>query len=156
MTGAPDVPYADLRAMALGAARSGVIPRHEQHPAVFGVVVDVSAPGGHVTVVALGDNSTSLYTSAGSGTIGAGEHPEVAAATHRLLAVAEEHLDMFTEGDDESLPPAGQVSFHVLTAKGLRRADVREEAFWGEVADPLLPVIAATQDVITRVRELSP
>jgi hypothetical protein len=64
--------YSDLRARALQAATTSVIPHHNGHPDVYGLVVDIPARGGYATVVALGDNTTSLYTSAGGGTIGAG------------------------------------------------------------------------------------
>jgi len=56
----PSDSYNHLRSMALGAGRSGVIPRHADHLDVYGVVVDIPAQGGYASVVALGDNMTSM------------------------------------------------------------------------------------------------
>lgn len=114
------------------------------------MVVDIPASGGHATVVSLADNTTSLYTSVGGGTIGAGAHAVVAAATHILIDTAESQLSLFaTEGDD-SLPP-GSVRFHVLGFDRSHMLDVPEDCFWGRTPHDLMPTIAATQDVITAI-----
>lgn len=87
------------------------------------MIIDIPAQGGCATLVALTDNTTSLYTSTGGGTIGAGGHATVASATHALLASAE---------------------------------DVPEDSFWGRADHPLLPVIAAAQQVISSINQASP
>lgn len=152
----PEQVYLGLRSVALGAMESGALPRREDHPDVYGLVVDIPAQGGHATVVSLGDNTTSLYTSTGGGTIGAGERPDVAAATHRLLAEVQAHLAAVTATDDGSLPRNGSVRLHVLTAAGLRCADVPEDAFWGQTIHPLTAVIARVQDVLSLLRTATP
>ncbi len=121
-----------------------------------GIVVDVPSGGAFATIVALTDNTTSMYTSTGGGTLGAGEHAEVAAATHRLLAEVQRHLDQFADGDDQQLPPAGLVRLHVLTPTDTRWADVPDAAFWGREGHPLVPVIAQVQTVIAAIRTVSP
>ena len=83
----PQEIYNGLRSTMLGAASSGQIPRHDDHPDVYGLVIDMPGQGGYATVVALGDNTTSMYTSTGGGIVGAGERPAVAASTQRLLTV---------------------------------------------------------------------
>jgi hypothetical protein len=149
--------YDDLRRRALQAVESGVLPAPPaEHPNVSGVVIDVPASGGFATFVALTDNTTSLYTSTGGGTIGAGEHSEVAAATHALLTSVQQHINSFTNEDDASFPPGGAVRFHVLAASGARMSDVPEDAFWGRVDHPLMPVIAATQDLISSIQRVAP
>jgi len=153
----PEQIYSDLRSMALHAVERVPIQRRADHPDVYGVVVDIPAQGGHATVVALGDNTTSLYTSTGGGTIGAGEgRPNVAAATHRLLEVVQAHLGSITDDDDGGLPERGSVRLHVLTKKGLRSTDIPEDAFWGRTAHPLTPVVGGVQDVISLLRIVSP
>jgi hypothetical protein len=125
--------YHHMREMALGAMDTGVLPQPGgEHPRVSGVVVDVPAEGGYATLVALTDNTTSMYTSVGGGTIGAGQHESVASATHALLSVADAALDGFTAARDDSLPPSGCVRFHVLASAGGRTKDVPESAFWDE------------------------
>jgi len=143
--------------MALQATDSGALPAPPaDHPDVSGVIVDIPASGGYATLVALTDNTTSLYTSTGGGTIGAGEHAAVASATQSLLAAVQQHLDAVTVGDDQALPPSGSVRFHVLSGGARRMVDVPEDAFWGRVDHPLIPVIAAAQRVISSMQEIGP
>jgi hypothetical protein len=152
---APDEMYLHLREMALAAVANGLsAPR--DHSDASGLVVDVPAQVGFATVVALADNTTSMYTSTGGGTIGAGEHESVAAATQRLLAVVQGHLRMFKDREDTGFPSPGTVRFHVLSPSTGRRADVDEDAFWGREPHPLVPVIAAVQDVVSAIRAAAP
>ena len=148
--------YFDLRRMALGAVAAGLAPPNAEHPEVAGLVVDIRCDGAFATVVALTDNATSMYTSSGGGTIGAGEHPHVAAATQRLLAEVQAHLDLFDHKDDGTLPPRGAVRLHVLTPTTVRRADVSDKVFWGEAEHALTPVITKVQDVISAMRTATP
>jgi hypothetical protein len=152
----PANPYEGLRAMALRAVSSGLALPPPDHPDVSGLVVDVPAEGGFATVVALTDNTTSMYTSTGGGTIGAGEHRDVADANHRLLTIVEAHLGSFDRKDDGSLPPKGTVRLHVVTPSGNRSKDVSEDSFWGRSPGPLMPVITAVQELITAIRAASP
>jgi hypothetical protein len=146
--------YIQLRSSALAAVDRGLAAPWPEHPNVSGAVVDIPAEGGHATVVALTDGTTSLYTSVGGGTLGAGTDAAVAEATRTLLSAVQGQLELFVSGDDGALPPSGTVRFHILTPSGPRRADVSEDSFWGQAPDPLIPVIAATQGVITRIREV--
>ena len=113
----PAATYYGLRGRALESVGRGWIVATPAHPRVCGVVVDVPASGGFATVVALADNTTSLYTSVGGGSIGAGEHQPVADANHRLLATIDEYLLGFSIGGDDTLPPAG---FGTTTCSGRR------------------------------------
>ena len=112
---------------------------------VRGIVVDVPASNGAVSLVALADGTASLYTSAGGGIVGAGLEPAVAAALHHLLEVAGSQADLFVEADDRSLPPDGAVRFHWLTAHDARMVDVPADCFWGREPHALAPTITATQ-----------
>lgn len=149
-------PYEGLRDVALHAVDNGLPAPDPEHPGVAGVVVDIPSQDAFATVVALTDNTTSMYTSTGGGTLGAGEHAAVAAATHQLLTTIQRHLDAFDDVDDRSLPPSGVVRFHVLTPTGTRRTDVPEDSFWGRTPHDLTPVIAATQELISAMRAVSP
>jgi hypothetical protein len=81
----PDV-YDGLRTAALAVTQATVGRTPPDHPDVLGVVVDIPRQGGIASIVAMADGTTSMYTSTGGGTIGAGSHRSVAAATHALLA----------------------------------------------------------------------
>lgn len=97
-------PYEAMRAMALAAVEHGLPSPTGSHPDVSGVVIDVPAQGGFATFVGLTDNTTSMYTSTGGGTIGAGEHDSVAQTTQALLVTAQSHLAAFTAPDDAHFP----------------------------------------------------
>jgi hypothetical protein len=148
--------YHGLRSSALESAGRGWIAATPAHPRVCGVVVDVPASGGFATVVALADDTTSLYTSVGGGAIGAGGHQPVADANHRLLATIDEYFLGFSIGGDDSLPAAGFVRYHVLGPTNRSTADVPEDCFWGRADHPLMPVIVATQDLISVMRSVTP
>jgi hypothetical protein len=142
--------------MALSSVDNGLAAPSPEHTDVSGLVVDIPAQGGFATVVALTDDTTSMYTSTGGGTIGAGQHANVAAATQHLLSIVQAHLGSFKQKDDGALPASGSVRFHVLTPSGSRYEDVPEDSFWGRAPHPLMPVIASTQDLISAIREASP
>lgn len=148
--------YTRLRTMALDAVTHGLPSPTRYHPDVSGLVVDVPAQGGWASLVAMTDGTTSLYTSVGGGTIGAGAHAPVAVATRRLLSAVQADLDGFLGWSDQELPPPGTVRLHVLSPSIPRTTDVPEAAFWGEVDHPLRPVIVAVHDVLTAVRTASP
>src|SRR5262245_37356880 len=122
--------YHDLRGRALAAVTSGLVLASSR-VGVLGVVVDILASGGFATVVSLADNTCSLYTSTGGGTIGAGTHAAVATACQRLLDAVDASRASFVDRIDDALPPAGTVRFHGLSASGGFFADVPEDSFWG-------------------------
>jgi hypothetical protein len=146
--------YRNLRAQALDAVELGLPAPPPEHPSVSGAVIDVPMGDGYITFVAMGDDSTSMYTSVGGGTIGAGQHEPVAAATHELLEMIEEHLHQFSESDDVAHPESGNVRVFALTPSGRRVADAPEDAFWGRAQGPLTPVLMAVQDVVSAIREV--
>jgi hypothetical protein len=116
------------------------------------VVIDIPAQGGYATIAAFADDSTSLYTSSGGGTIGAGNYRPVAEATRQLLSIAAAHMDAFGDTDNGDWPEAGSVRFHLVTSEGHRVLDVPEDAFWGRDTDELSSLIEAAQGVIAGIR----
>jgi hypothetical protein len=145
-----------LRAAAFEASTNGLVPPRSACPDVSGVVVDIPSQGGFVTIVALADDTTSMYTSVGGGTIGAGQHAVVAAATQQLLSDVQVNLGLFSSMDDQQLPPPGLVRIHVLSPASGRRADLPEGAFWGHQNHELTDVIVCVQTVIAAIRNASP
>jgi hypothetical protein len=143
--------FLDLRGRALAAADGGLLRPGD---GTLGVVVDIPAQGGYATLVALVDGTTSLYTSSGGGTIGAGAHHRVAVATRTLIETVDAHRASFTDGADDSLPPGGTVRFHGIAAAGGFVADVPEDSFWGRAGHALMPVIAATQELVGAVSSM--
>jgi Ankyrin repeats (many copies) len=141
-------PYSDLRDMALHATDVSRGP-------IAGVVVDIPAQGGFASIASLGDGTTSLYTSTGGGTIGAGSYRPVAEATEHLLRIAASHAASFVAADDGGWPPTGSVRFHLVASQGNRYLDVSEACFWGrETHELLMPLIEAAQGVMTCIRRV--
>lgn len=127
-----------------------------EHPNVLGVVVDIPSEGGMASVVAMADGTTSMYTSSGGGTIGAGTHDAVLNATHALLAELEGLIEMFPADERVDLPQADLVQITLITLNGRRRANIPATAFWGEEPSAVVELIAAIHDVISAIREAGP
>jgi hypothetical protein len=140
-------PYKGLRDMAFQAAQirgiSGV---------VAAIVIDIPADGGYATIAGFADDTTSLYTSTGGGTLGAGNFLPVAKATRQLLNAAAAQMDTFAETDSGGWPPPGNVRFHVVTAEGNRYLDIPETSYWGREIDETMPLTEAAQGVVTAIR----
>ena len=126
-----DENYLGLRSMALHSIENGLPSPPPSHPWVSGAVVDIPSQGGFATLVALTDNTTSLYTSVGGGTVGLGSHQPVAEATHQLLAAIEPHLGEFWADENDDFSGAGFARIHVLLPDSRRVADIPEASFWG-------------------------
>jgi hypothetical protein len=134
----------------LDPAESGLSPSSTL-PHVWGLLMDIASPTGVATLVALADGTTSLYTSTGGGIIGGGEHPQVAAASRRLLEVVERHLPEMPASTDTTLPTAGRVALRALTSQDCRGVDTAEDDL-GYGRHALSPVFHAAHEVITQLR----
>ncbi len=146
--------YTRLRATALGLNPSEVgLAATDELPRAVAVVMDTVYPAGAATLVAIADGTTSLYVSPGGGTIGAGQHPAVAAATHQLLALAEATLDDMPAARDDHLPPTNSTTIRVLTYAGPYAITAPEKDF-GRNRHSLSPLFHAAQEVITQIRLL--
>ena len=152
----PSPTYLGLRQMALEEARGTVSAEGTDHPDVLGVVVDIPSDRDFLSITALADGTTSMYTSPGGGTIGAGAHQAVREATSGLLRVLQGMLDQLPPNDDVGLPPADLVLVTVLTPDGRRRGAIPLEAFWGREPSGVVELIVAIHEVITAVREVDP
>jgi hypothetical protein len=152
----PEQVYDGLRMRALEVTEATVGKAPPEHPEVLGVVIDIPSGGGTASVVALADATTSMYTSTGGGTIGAGTHEAVAAKTHALLATFQRRIEMFPPDDRVDLPSADLVQITVITPTGRRRASVPAAAFWGQEPSTVVDLIAAIQDLISAIRDASP
>jgi hypothetical protein len=144
--------YGDLRGgvLDLEPSEAGLEPS-EEHPNVWGVVMDLGYPEGTATVVGLSDGTTSLYTSSGGGVIGGGAHPPVVEATMRWLLIAEDAVGALDSATEFPLPDANHVAFAVLTFGGAYRGAATEEALRDE-EHSLAPLFHAGHDVVTELR----
>jgi hypothetical protein len=152
----PERVYEGLRTGALGVTEAVVGKAPPEYPHLLGAVVDIPSEGAMASVVALADGTTSMYTSTGGGTIGAGAHDAVARATRALLAKLEESIDMFPVDQRVDLPAADMVQITLVTPTGRRRANVPAAAFWGSEPSTVVELIAAIHDVISAIRGTEP
>ena len=148
----PSSPGAGLRALALGVSPEELGLSQVEGRSVWGVVMDTGlADDGWHSLVVLADGTTSLYTSASFGIIGAGTHEQVRLASDALLASTEQRLSSFTAEVDTSTPAEGNVIIRALTFAG-SRAVVAVEADLGHGRHAVSPVFHAAHEVITQMR----
>jgi hypothetical protein len=145
-------PGPELRNMVLtlDPASTGLAPT-DTLPHVWGTVMDMGVEHGWASIVTLADGTTSLYTSGGGGVIGGGAHQPVVEPSRRLLQLIEANLDLFEPTDDLDPPGPDQTRFLVMTYDGTRANGGRT----GELAsgeDPLSPIFAAGNDLVTQLR----
>ena len=153
--GKKDTPiFGDLRnqVLALTSAASGIPPLGTN--AVFGVVMDIGFPEGWATIVALADGNASLYLSGGGGVIGGVGHEKVRNAAIAMNQVADTFAKQTKTTTSTPLPKPGEVTFYLLTTRGILTVTAREEDL-GEERDVLSPLFYAGQDVITQLRLVS-
>lgn len=123
---------------------------------VWGFVMDTAMSAGqwHCLVV-FADGTTSLYTSAAFGVIGAGTHPGVRSASDALMTMAGQFLEEFMPSDDTAIPPPGQVTMRALTFAGPRIVSADEQDL-GHGRHPASSVFHAAHTVIAQIREMTP
>jgi len=146
--------YIALRGMLLGTdpASLGLTPSPGGRQ-VWAVVMDTAFPEGVASLAVVADGTTSLYTSTGGGTIGAGTHEAVAAASQAFLDRVDRAFELLVPASSFPLPSTGRVRFCVLTFEGGRTAEA-DELDLGEGRHPLSGVFLAGHDVITELREM--
>jgi hypothetical protein len=152
----PEQVYERLRTAALEVDAALVGGPSPDHPDVLGAVVDIPRDDAMASVVAMADGTTSMYTSTGGGTIGAGAHESVASATKTLLTTLQRLIDMFPVDERTDVPSADLVQVTVITPTGRRRASLPSAAFWGREPSTVVELIAAIHGVISALRELEP
>jgi hypothetical protein len=122
----------------------------------LGVVVDIPSEGGFVTLVALADGTTSMYTSTGGGVVGAGAQEAVASANAELLRIIDSHSQLFPADDRTDLPGPELVQVTLLTRAARQRASIDLSMFWGQEPSTIPDLIEAIQNLITALRESTP
>ena len=144
--------YLGLRGQALALTRDLLDPQTASDGRVLALLMETGYPEAVATLVGLADGTTSMYFSTGGGMIGAGQHPDVAAATKRWLDLAEQALDELPDAPgDVELPDEGMTQLVAVTESG-RRAARAPEVELGGGAHPLSPLFYAGHDVVTAIR----
>ena len=118
-----------------------------------GVLMETGYPRAVATLVAFADGSASLYFSNGGGMIGAGQHPEPAAAAKSLVEIAGANLSRFALTSEFPLPTLGRTRFFVVTAHGVLTAEAADDDL-GNNRLPLSPVFHAAHALIAEMRQV--
>jgi hypothetical protein len=121
---------------------------------VWSVLMEFAVSGATVTVLAVSDDTTSIYLSSGGGFIGGGAHASVRAAGQAFLAASRDAKSSLTATTEFPLPREGEVRFFVRTGARVGTASVREQDLVSG-RHALSALYAAGQQVITAYREMS-
>ncbi len=105
-----------------------------------------------VSLVVIADGTTSLYFGSGGGIIGAGGKEKVRNASRRFLNQAGAVFQRFSKTSAHATPVGSSVVFYVLKPDGVYTSGPTEESEIRREGNPLLPLYAAAQDVITEIR----
>jgi hypothetical protein len=139
--------YTALRSQALDVTPSDL----GLDAPVLAVVMDTRYPEAVATLVGVADGSTSLYFSNGGGTIGGGQHPQVAQATQRWLDVAATLAGSMSADSSTELPDEGVTLLTLVTPSGRLSARAPEDEL-GSGEHELSQLFYAAHDVITQLR----
>ena len=142
---------AGLRRLALNLTAASLGPAAPPNPPVIALLMESGMPSAAATLAGVADGTTSLYYSTGGGVIGAGNRPEIAAATHRWLQASGPFLEHLSPIGDPPLPAEGMVQFVAVTPGGLLGA-VAPIAELGERRHALSPLFYAGHGVIAQIR----
>jgi len=119
-------------------------------PHVWAVIVDWGVRSGSATFVALADGSSSMYTSSGGGTIGAGGHENVRTANRALLLAAEAAYEHLAPVGAVAPPDANRITYWVRTYDGVRSVSHLTDTVMSE---PWLSALGnAFQDFVAAIR----
>ncbi len=121
---------------------------------VFAIVMEAGLPEGSFTLSSIADGSTSLYFSASSGIVGAGDYQAVREASGRLLAHAQQYYGNAEQVHVFPKPRHGQVIFYFITFDGVLSYSARAVDLDNE-RDELSSLFFAANNVITSIRKVS-
>ena len=143
----------DLRAKLLAASPADLSIKPSQHlPRVWAALLDWGLRGSSATVAVVADGTVSMYTSAGGGMIGAGQHQSIHMPAARFLKTVEAIVDSLPPATEAPLPREGEAAIVALTYEGMRRGLVELKLL--SAKDPFARGWVAGQDLITALREL--
>ena len=143
----------DLRAKLLAMSPTDLKLKPTQHlPRVWVALLDWGLRGASATIAVVADGTVSMYTSAGGGMIGAGQHQQIHMPAARFLKTVEAIVDSLPPATEAPLPREGEAAIVALTYDGMRRGLVELKLL--SPKDPFARAWVAGQDLITALREL--
>jgi len=131
------------------AAQAGVEPVR----GVWGVLMERGFAKGVATIVALADGTASMHVSQGGSVTGGRAYPPAHDAALALCARAADALGDTTKATEFPAPAKGRVRFYVLTAEGVRVAELDLFAHSDAGREPLAPLVAAGDAVLDALKD---
>jgi len=148
--------YDGLRRQVFELDPAEVVLRGARQPGgVWGVVFELGLPTSTVTVVALADGTTSLYTTGGFGIIGGGAHPAVVVANRKLREAVAAQLPAFRPDPATGPPGPEDLRVRALTSGGRLVADATQSDLL-DGTHPFSDLFFAGHAVISGLREIRP
>lgn len=146
----------ELRSMVLALSAADLGLTRANYPReVWGMVMETRMQGGHYTLVALADGSTSLYYSTGGGVIGASAWPAVKDASRRFLDQGNRARDFGAAATSLEPPPPGRTRFFFLTFEGVQVGTAPDAALTKK-NHQFAALFQAGHDVIAAIRKATP
>ncbi|MEO6908658.1 MAG: hypothetical protein ABI210_12290 [Abditibacteriaceae bacterium] len=118
---------------------------------VWGVLMETGHEKAVATLVAMADNTASLYFSNGGGIIGSGQHEGPAKAAQLLVSEASQFVNDCELIENYPLPEPGRTRFYLLTYNGIFSTEASEEDF-GNKRHKLSPLFHLAHDLISEIR----
>src|SRR5689334_9039652 len=144
--------FTDLRSAALTIDLASLqTPAREPWGGAGVAMMEIGMDGAVASIVAIADGTVSMYTSAGGGVIGAGEHAAVRAEATRFRTVVADSRNLLSRATELPLPGPGEVRFQARIGDDGFSGAAPESALRGG-RHPLSTVYAAGQDLLTEIR----
>ena len=118
---------------------------------VWGVLMEVTFPGGTATVVSMRDGTASIYGSSGGGVLGGYTAQKEAKL---FVTEAEKHLASLKPTKSFPYPEPGRIKFYVLTREGVYTAEADEKEVQSE-QHSLFPLFRSANEVMGALRTAS-
>lgn len=147
-TNGPAEVYAGLRQMILTKRLPNL-----KTDGLWAVVMDIGAPNGTATIVAVADGTVSLYTSTGGGIIGLGPHEGARRAASSLLESAFKFVGFCQTTTEYPLPSSGNVRFYLVGSDATVTAEANSTDL-GRGTHVLSPLYCKCQELVTEIRKV--
>lgn len=146
--------YEALRTTALHIAPDVVGLKADPAQSVpYGILMEMGREKAVVTLVSFISGDASMYFSTGGGVIGGVGHENVKSAAAAFVRSSAPFIERMEPVDTFPKPAIGTVRFYVLTTKGIRTAEFRDDDL-GNGRSDFTPLFIKGHEVIGQLRIL--
>jgi len=146
--------YEGLRTVALHVTPDDIGLKADPAQVVaYGVLMEMGREKAVVTLVSFISGDASLYFSTGGGIIGGVGHENVRTAASAFVRGSAQFIERMVPTDSFPTPPTGMTRFYVLTTKGIRTVEFRDDDLSNQRSD-FTPLYVKGHEVIGQLRIL--